>query len=171
MQREPNLCFLCLGGGSGTDDVSQNWGYAVSGTTSSGSYNSPGFSFQGGNTFGENPNFPNPVRPGAPNCNASSSVPACMAAMIVNFKPTNTSALGLAICRQAAHRLTLFPQWMCTTSLPAGLITAGCHNARSTFGAQWYLYRILWHSRPFLTSRLPKSPPEIRQECERPFRS
>src|ERR1700678_1539904 len=109
MQREPNLCFLCLGGGSGTDDVSQNWGYAVSGTTSSGSYNSPGFSFQGGNTFGENPNFPNPVRPGAPNCNASSSVPACMAAMIVNFKPTNTSALGFGYLPPSSTPAYLVP--------------------------------------------------------------
>ena len=118
-------------GGNGTDDVSQNWGYAVSGTTSSGSYNSPGFSFQANNTFGENANFANPVTPGAPNCSGSSSAPACMAAMIANFKPTNTAAAGFGYQPPSSTPVydPLFPQWLCTTSLPAGLITLGCQSA------------------------------------------
>jgi hypothetical protein len=118
-------------GGNGTDNVSQNWGYAVSGTTSSGSYNSSGFSFQANNTFGENPDFANPVKPGAPNCSGSSSAPACMAAMIANFKPTNTAAAGFGYqppSNTPAYD-PLYPQWMCSTSLPEGLVTVGCQNA------------------------------------------
>ncbi len=118
-------------GGNTTDNVSQNWGYAVSGTTSSGSYNSPGFAFEANNTFGENPQFANPITPGAPNCNGSSSVPACMAAVIANFKPTNTAAAGFGYQPPASTPLydPLFPQWLCTTSLPAGLVTMGCQTA------------------------------------------
>ena len=118
-------------GGNGTEEVLQNWGYAVSGTTSSSSYNSPGFSFQTNNTFGENADFANPVTPVAPNCSGSSSVPGCMAAMIANFKPMNTAAAGFGYQPPSSTPAydPLFPQWMCTTSLPAGLVTVGCQNA------------------------------------------
>ena len=118
-------------GGNGTDDVYQNWGYAVSGTTSSGSYNSAGFSFQANNTFGQNPDFANAVTPGAPNCSGTSSVPACMATVIANFKPTNTAAAGFGYQPPSSTPIydPLFPQWLCTTSLPTGLVTMGCQSA------------------------------------------
>jgi hypothetical protein len=116
-------------GGNGTDSVSQNWGYAVSGTTSSGSYNSSGFSFGTSNTFGENAQFANAVAPGAPSCSGSSNVPACMATVIANFKPKVAAAasFGYQTPGSAAYD-PLFPQWLCTASVPSGLITMGCQN-------------------------------------------
>jgi hypothetical protein len=116
-------------GGNGTDSLSQNWGYAVSGTTSSGSYNSTGFSLGTSNTFGENAQFANAVTPGAPSCGGSSSVPACMATVIADFKPKVAAAtsFGYQTPGSAAYD-QLFPQWLCTASVPSGLITMGCQN-------------------------------------------
>jgi hypothetical protein len=54
-----------------------------------------------------------------------------MAAMIANFKPTNTAAAGFGYQPPSSTPVydPLFPQWLCTTSLPAGLITLGCQSA------------------------------------------
>ncbi len=121
---------LYVWGGNATDDVYQNWGYAVSGTTSSGSSNSTGFSFEADNTLGVNPGLANPVTPGAPNCSASSSVPACMATTIANFMPTNSAAAGFGYQAPSSTPIydPLFPQWLCNTNLPAGLVTIGCQT-------------------------------------------
>ena len=121
---------LYVWGGNATDDVYQNWGYAVSGTTSSGLSNSTGFTFDSDNTFGENPGLANPITPGAPNCSASSSVPACMATTIANFKPTNSAAAGFGYQAPSSTPIydPLFPQWLCNTNLPAGLVTMGCQT-------------------------------------------
>ncbi|HTZ59272.1 MAG TPA: chitobiase/beta-hexosaminidase C-terminal domain-containing protein [Acidobacteriaceae bacterium] len=115
-------------GGNGTDDVDQNWGYAVSGTTSSGLYNSSGFSFAANNIFGQNPQFPNPVAPPAPSCGGTSNVPACMATVIANFKPANTAAASFGYQPPSSTPVydPLFPQWLCTASVPTGLVTMGC---------------------------------------------
>ena len=117
-------------GGNGTDAVTQNWGYAVSGTTSSGSYNSAGFSFATNNTFGENADFTNAVTPGAPSCSSSSSVPACMATVIANFKPKTTAAASFGYQPPSSTPVydALFPQWLCTASVPGGLVTMGCQE-------------------------------------------
>jgi hypothetical protein len=119
-----------VSGGNATDDVYQNWGYAVSGTTSSGSSNSTGFLFDSDNTLGENADLANPVTPGAPNCSASSSVPACMATVIANFMPTNSAAAGFGYQAPSSTSIydPLFPQWLCNTNLPAGLVTMGCQT-------------------------------------------
>jgi hypothetical protein len=54
-----------------------------------------------------------------------------VATMIANFKPTITAAAGFGYQPPSSTPAydPLFPQWMCTTSLPAGLITLGCQNA------------------------------------------
>jgi Bacterial Ig-like domain (group 2) len=126
---ENSIYAFYVWGGNGTDSVSQNWGYAVSGTTSSGSYNSSGFSFGTSNTFGENAQFANAAAPGAPSCSGSGNVPACMATVIANFKPKVAAAasFGYQTPGSAAYD-PLFPQWLCTASVPSGLITMGCQN-------------------------------------------
>jgi hypothetical protein len=113
--------------GNSSDLVISNLGWSASGTYSA-SLNSAGFSYAASNLFGTDPAFVNAFAPGAPNCGSASSVPNCMAAMIANFTPTNVAALpyGYQIPGAAQTYDPLFPQWLCTANLPAGLVTMGC---------------------------------------------
>ena len=106
--------------GSG-NTVSSNWLYSASGNTTLGS----GY---GTNITGTSPAFANPVIPGAPNCSGTANVPACAATLIANFTPTNASAkaYGYQTPSSASVADPLYPQWLCTVNLPAGLITKGC---------------------------------------------
>jgi hypothetical protein len=110
-----------------TDHIYESWGYASSGTNDATSH-SAGFSFGPNNIFGTNPSFANPVAPGAPSCGSYSSVPACMAAVIPNFTPTNPEATGYGYQTPSSTQVSdpLFPQWLCNVNLPAGLVTMGC---------------------------------------------
>jgi hypothetical protein len=106
--------------GSG-NTVSSNWLFSASGNTTLGS----GY---GTNLTGTSPAFANPVIPGAPNCSGTANVPACAATLIANFTPTNASAkaYGYQTPSSASVPDPLYPQWLCTVNLPAGLITKGC---------------------------------------------
>ncbi|HET9085925.1 MAG TPA: hypothetical protein VFN53_00195 [Acidobacteriaceae bacterium] len=113
---------------NGSDHVYDDWGWSASGTYTSVTAPSTGFAFGPDNTFA-NPKFANPVAPGAPHCSGYSSVPACMAAVIADFKPTNPAAAeyGYQIPSSTAVDDPLFPQWLCSvTNLPPGLVTMGC---------------------------------------------
>ena len=116
--------------GDASDSVYSNWGYASSGTND-GTTNSTGFSYGPNNVFGLNPDFSNPVSPGAPNCGAYPNVPACMATVVANFTPTNAAATayGYQIPSGTPIYDPLFPQWLCNVDLPAGLISMGCQAA------------------------------------------
>jgi hypothetical protein len=106
--------------GSG-NTVSSNWLFSASGNTILGS----GY---GTNVTGTSPAFANPVIPGAPNCSGTANVPACAATLIANFTPTNASAkaYGYQTPSSASATDPLYPQWLCTVNLPAGLVTKGC---------------------------------------------
>ncbi len=105
----------------------QNFGWSAAGFSSQ-IVSSPAFSFGTGNMLQVNPLFAHAAVPAAPNCSTASSVPACMATVISNFTPLNPSAapFGFQIPGAAPTYDPLFPQWLCTTSLPAGLVSMGC---------------------------------------------
>ena len=117
--------------GSASDTVFNNYGYNASGyneaTGSSGS-----FAF-GSNKFG-NPKFSNPANPSAPSCSSYASVPACMAKVIAGFKPTASGLTGYGYQAVSSANGTdpLFPKWLCTASLPSGLVTMSCATASTT---------------------------------------
>ena len=114
--------------GYANDSVSQNFGYSAAGNNvgvvGGGTYTTSGQI----NTFGNNPGFSNPTDPGAPNCGSFTSVPACMATVVANFRPTNSAAVpyGFQVPSTVQTFDPLFPQWLCNVNLPAGLVTMGC---------------------------------------------
>jgi len=78
--------------------------------------------------FDTNPVFVKATAPGAPSCASASGVPACMVTMIANFTPTTAAAVSYGYQVPSAVQTydPLFPQWLCTVNLPAGLVTMGC---------------------------------------------
>lgn len=112
------------------DAIYQNWGYSSNGNDS-GSYGTSGFSYGPNNIFGVNPLLANPAAPDAPHCSGYGSVPACMAAVVANFTPTNPAAIGYGYQTPSSNPVfdVLFPQWLCNVNLPSGLITMGCLSA------------------------------------------
>jgi hypothetical protein len=102
-------------------------GYSVSGSYA-GSSGDTNVTYASSYQSGVNPNFSNPIDPGAPSCGTASSVPNCMATVISNFTPTNASAVGYGYQKPSATPTSdpLFPQWLCNVNLPAALVTMGC---------------------------------------------
>jgi hypothetical protein len=120
-----------------TTHVYNNWGYSSFGNNSNAS-GSTGFTFGPNNTFGTNPSFAAPANPSAPNCSSFSSVPACMATLIANFKPTDAAAKAYGYQAPSSTSIydPLYPQWLCSvTNLPTGLVTSGCLTASALSGA------------------------------------
>jgi hypothetical protein len=115
----------------GTDAVHDNFGYA-SPNQSSFVYNGPNYQFASSNITGVDPYLANANVPGAPTCGGTANVPGCMASVIANFTPGNTSAAsyGYHAASSAAVSDPLFPQWLCNVNLPAGLVTMGCLAAQ-----------------------------------------
>ena len=111
-----------------TVTVNDNYASGTSGNNTF-SYGSGSFAFGAANVIGTNPSFANPVSPGAPSCSGSANVPACMATLIANFTPTNAAAKAFGYQPPSATSTNdpLFPQWLCSVSLPAGLVTKGCN--------------------------------------------
>jgi hypothetical protein len=112
----------------GTSGIDNSWAYSPWGNNIQ-VFNSSGFTIGTNNIFGVDPQLTNPVVPGAPNCSAFSSVPACMATVIANFKPKNQSAIayGYQVPKTTLVQDPLFPHWLCSvTKFPAGLVTMGC---------------------------------------------
>ena len=111
-----------------TVTVNDNYASGTSGNNTF-SYGSGSFAFGAANVIGTNPAFANPVNPGAPSCSGSANVPACMATLIANFTPTNAAAKAFGYQPPSATSTNdpLFPQWLCSVTLPAGLVTKGCN--------------------------------------------
>lgn len=107
------------------DVVYQNFGYSSVGNNTQ---PSSGFTFGPNNTFGTDPLFAGAAVPGAPSCGSFASVPACMASVIANFVPTVSvaKAYGFQQPTSSSAYDPMYPQWLCTTSLPSGLVTPGC---------------------------------------------
>jgi hypothetical protein len=120
------LYVLAVSTPDSTVKLYDNYGYSAAGNNSSGT--GAGFSFGPNNIFGANPIFANPVDPGAPRCGSASGAPNCMAAVIANFTPTASAAVGYGYQVPSTTQVydPLFPQWLCNANLPAGLVTMGC---------------------------------------------
>jgi hypothetical protein len=111
----------------GSDSVTGNLAYGYNGNNVF-LYSSGSFGWGSGNQFGTNPSLTNPVAPGGPNCGGSANVPSCMSSVISNFVPRTSSATGLGYHKPSSSSVhdTLFPHWLCTANVPAGLVTMGC---------------------------------------------
>jgi hypothetical protein len=118
---------LSVENGDSTDTVDSNFAY---GYNNNNDYvaNSGTFAYGSKNVFGTNPAFSNPTVPGAPSCQSASNVANCMAPIIANFVPTASTAKGFGYQTPSSTPASdpLFPQWLCTVKLPAGLVTSGC---------------------------------------------
>jgi hypothetical protein len=120
-----------LNHGDVTDKV-----YATLGSSGTGSYysavNSTGFVI-GPNFSNSSPSFVNATTPGAPSCGSAASVPNCMATVIANFTPTAGAAKGYGYQVPSATSVydPLYPQWLCSVTLPSGLVTPGCVTGTS----------------------------------------
>jgi hypothetical protein len=106
--------------------INSNWLYSAAGNTEFASNNGTGT--YGSNTTGTSAAFANPVDPGPPSCSGKTNVPNCMATLISDFTPTNTAAAGFGYQPPSSTPVNdpLFPQWLCTASVPTGLVTMGC---------------------------------------------
>ena len=112
----------------GSDSVVDNVAYGYNGNNDF-AYSTGGFRYGANNQFGTNPNFTNPVVPGSPQCGGSANVPSCMASVVADFAPKPGSTIqGFGYQKPTSSSIhdTLFPRWLCTANLPAGLITMGC---------------------------------------------
>jgi hypothetical protein len=118
--------------GDVSDVVSGNWWYSNAGQNTF-LYNSGSFVF-GTNTTGVDPMFSSLGIPEAPACSGTANVPECMATLISNFAPMNTSAkaYGYQTVINASTTDPLFPQWLCNVNLPSGLVTLGCFQLHLT---------------------------------------
>jgi hypothetical protein len=119
---------IAVSAGDSSDTVVNNLAYGPNGNNTF-LYASGSFGWGSGNQFGTNPNFTNPVNPGAPSCGGTANVPGCMATVIANFKPKTASAtyLGYQKPSSTPNSDSLFPRWLCSASLPSGLVTMGCN--------------------------------------------
>jgi hypothetical protein len=118
---------LGVSGGDATDSVEHNVAYGQNGNNVF-LYNSGSFSWGSTNQIGVNPMFNNPAAPGAPRCAGTPNVSKCMASVIADFTPKAASAAGLGYQKPGgvSSKDQLFPQWLCTANVPAGLITMRC---------------------------------------------
>jgi hypothetical protein len=118
---------LSVQAGDFTDVVNSNFAFGFNGNNT---YlaNSGTFAYGANNILGTSPAFSNATVPAAPNCPNTSNVPACMATLVSDFASTATGALGFGYQAPSAVPSPdpLFPQWLCTVKLPAGLVTLGC---------------------------------------------
>jgi hypothetical protein len=85
------------------------------------------FTYDSTNVLGQSASFANAYNPGAPGCAGTGNVASCMGWLTSNFTPTSNSAAAYG------HQLPantpsdpLFPQWLCSVNLPAGLIRTSC---------------------------------------------
>jgi hypothetical protein len=123
------MYVLTVSNTNSTDAMYQNFGYSAAGHNTFKYATSTTFTFDPSNQFGANPNFANPVEPGAPSCSSYANVPACMATVIADFTPGNAAAasFGYQAPSGTPDYDPLFPQWLCSvTNLPSGLVTMGC---------------------------------------------
>jgi hypothetical protein len=118
---------VAIMGGDGSDQVVDNFAYGFSGNNTF-EYADGSFSYGSTNTLGVSPSFTNPVVPGAPNCNGKGSVPSCMSGVIADFVPQTSSAKAFGYHTPSSGSVSdvLFPHWLCTANVPAGLVTMGC---------------------------------------------
>ena len=118
---------MAISGGASSDMVTSNVAYGYSSSTTF-VYDSGSFTFSQSNVLGGPPSFSKAAMPAAPSCGASANVPACMASMIANFSPLAATAqsMGYHVPSSTPISDPLFPKWLCSVTLPSGLVTMGC---------------------------------------------
>jgi hypothetical protein len=116
-----------------TVSINDNYASGVNGYNTM-IYDAGSLALGSANVIGTSPNYANPANPGAPSCSGTANVPECMATLISNFTPTNTSAkaYGYQMVSNASTTDPLFPQWLCNVNLPSGLVTQGCFQLHLT---------------------------------------
>jgi hypothetical protein len=116
--------------GSANITASDNFSFTASNSYSGQGTNNSNVTYSNEHT-GVSPGFANPVDPGAPNCAGYATVPACFAPVVANFRPSG-SAVGYGYQVPGSPSFDpLFPQWLCTVTLPPGLVTMGCGGLAS----------------------------------------
>ena len=88
-----------------TDKYQDNWLYSAAGNNMFSS-NNGSFAFGTQNT-GTNPAFTSTTIPGTPSCAGTANVPACMATLVANLKPSMNWLSVMGTSRQAAHKFTI----------------------------------------------------------------
>ena len=118
---------VSIASGDSTDTVSGNFLYGFSGNHTF-VHRSGFFSVAGDNVIGRNPQFAHAGVPGPPQCHGAVNAPACMASTVADFRPTDPSAIrfGYQPSSPGPASDPLFPQWLCNTHLPPGLVTTPC---------------------------------------------
>lgn len=114
-------------GAGPASSIANNFIGLFTGAINTGSFNSDTNTFSFGVNITGLPGFANPVAPGQPACGGTANVLACMSPLISDFTPSG-SAAAYGYQRPSATCITddLYPQWLNSTSLPPGLVTAGC---------------------------------------------
>jgi hypothetical protein len=111
-------------------NVTDNFSFTASGSYEGQGSNNNSVTFSNEHE-GSSPGFANPTDPGAPNCGAYATVPACFATVVANFTPSGAAVgYGYQVPGPPVSD-PLFPQWLCTVTLPPGLVTMGCGSAAS----------------------------------------
>ena len=120
---------IAVAAGDGSDSASDNFVFGLGGNHTF-VYRSRPFTFGATNALGVNPLFSNAEVPGPPQCHGTANVPGCMEALIADFGATAPSAAGFGyqIPRPTPTFNPLYPQWLCSVNLPAGLVTRGCQH-------------------------------------------
>jgi serralysin len=121
-----NLFTMATGQSGPSNQVNNNFAYSADGATLfTDGFNGIAF---GSVTLGINPAFTHPINPGAPSCGKSKNTVACMAAVIAGYTATASAANGSGYHTPSPTPIAdpLYPQWLCSTKLPAGLVTSGC---------------------------------------------
>jgi hypothetical protein len=119
---------LAVSTSDGSDAATNNFAYGYNGNNTF-LYDSGSFSYGSSNHLGTNPNFANPVAPGAPQCGGAANVPSCMASVVSDFTPKpGSGSVGFGYQKPSSTSVhdSLFPHWLCSANLPAGLVSMGC---------------------------------------------
>ena len=113
--------------GDSSDSVYNNFAYAM-GAQNSSSSESGSFTYAASNITAQSSLFANAAAPAAPNCTGTANVPACMSNVITSFTPTTPAAAGYGYQAPGSAPISdpLFPKWLCSVNIPAGLTTMGC---------------------------------------------
>ncbi len=118
---------IATSGGDSSDTDDNNFAFGYNGYTKF-TWNSGTFYYNGDNLFGTYPGFRDALVPGAPQCSGKINAVACMATVVADFMPTvsGSGPAGYHAPLSTSVSDVLFPHWLCTANVPAGLVTMGC---------------------------------------------
>ncbi len=118
---------MAVAAGDGTDTADNNFAFGYNGNNTF-VYSVGSFFWNADNHIGTSPAFKSPYIPGAPSCGGTASAVACMSGMVASFTPTAANTINYGYQKPLSYSVAdpLFPRWLCTSSVPAGLITMGC---------------------------------------------